>query len=117
MSNHPLIMAVEAPFLREDLPQIDSGDTVRVHVKVTEGNKERIQMFEGVVIRLYGSGINHRFTVRRITHGVGVERTFMMTSPKVEKVEIMKRAVVHHKNLYYMRGLTGKAARLRERRH
>jgi large subunit ribosomal protein L19 len=113
---HPLIKAVEEPQLREGLPEIESGDTVRVHAKVVEGNKERIQVFEGVVIRLYGSNLGRRITVRRIAHNVGVERTFMIHSPRIEKIEIVKRAVVHRKNLYYLRGLQGKAARLRERR-
>jgi large subunit ribosomal protein L19 len=112
-----LIDAVETPFFREDVPELESGDTVRVHAKVVEGSKERIQIFEGVVIRLYGSRLNSRFTVRRIAHNVGVERTYMLHSPRVEKIEVVKHAVVHRKNLYYLRGLTGKAARLKERRH
>ncbi len=111
-----LIDAVEASFFRQDMPVIESGDTVRVHARVVEGNKERIQVFEGVVIRLNGEKLNKHFTVRRIAHNVGVERTFLMNSPRIEKVEIVKHAVVHRKNLYYLRGLTGKAARLKERR-
>lgn len=111
-----LIKAVEAAQLRADVPTLESGDTIRVHAKVVEGNKERIQVFEGIVIRLYGTGLNSRFTVRRIAHNVGVERTFMLHSPRIDKIEVVKHAVVRRKNLYYMRGLTGKAARLRERR-
>jgi large subunit ribosomal protein L19 len=113
---HPLIQAVEQPFMRADAPELESGDTVRVHTKVVEGNKERIQVFEGIVIRLYGSNLNRRFVVRRIAHNVGVERTFMIHSPRIDKIEVVKHAVVRRKNLYFMRGLTGKAARLRERR-
>jgi len=113
---HTLIQAVEAAQLRTDIPEIQSGDTVRVHAKVVEGNKERVQIFEGIVIRRYGSGLGQRFTVRRIAHGVGVERSFMIHSPRLDKIEIVKHAYVRRKNLYYLRGLTGKAARLRERR-
>ena len=112
---HTLLQAVETPFIRTDMPVLESGDTVRVHTKVVEGNKERIQVFEGIVIRLAGTAINRRFTVRRITHGVGVERTFLLHSPRVDKIEVVKHAVVRRKNLYYLRGLTGKAARLKER--
>ncbi len=112
---HTLIQAVEEKFLRTDLPEVLSGDTVRVHTKVVEGNKERIQIFEGIVIRLSGSGINRHFTVRRITHGIGVERSFPFASPRIDKIEIVKHAIVRRKNLYYLRGLTGKAARLKER--
>ena len=113
---HTLIQAVEAEQLRDNLPVIESGDTVRVHAKVVEGNKERIQIFEGIVIRLYGTHLGHRITVRRLAHGVGVERTFMVHSPRIEQIEVVKHAVVRRKNLYFLRGLTGKAARLRERR-
>jgi large subunit ribosomal protein L19 len=111
-----LIDAVEASFFREDMPVIESGDTVRVHARVVEGNKERIQVFEGVVIRLNGEKLNQHFTVRRIAHNVGVERTFLLHSPRIEKVEVVKHAIVHRKNLYFLRGRTGKAARLKERR-
>jgi large subunit ribosomal protein L19 len=113
---HPLIQAVESPQIRSDIPVLESGDTVRVHTKVVEGNKERIQVFEGIVIRLAGTGINRRFTVRRIAHNVGVERTFLTNSPRIDKIDVVKHAVVRRKNLYYMRALQGKAARLRERR-
>src|SRR5215831_10370982 len=111
-----LIKHVEASHLRDDFPKLASGDTVRVHVKVVEGNRERLQVFEGIVIRLHGQGVNRSFTVRRITHGVGVERTFLLNSPRLEKIEVVRHAVVRRKQLYYMRGLSGKAARLRERR-
>ena len=111
-----LVRQVEAGYLREDMPELESGDTVRVNLKVVEGNRERVQVFEGIVIRLHGQGINRSFTVRRVTHGVGVERTFLLHSPRIDKIEIVRHAEVRRKQLYYMRGLSGKAARLRERR-
>jgi large subunit ribosomal protein L19 len=110
------VKQVEADYLREDVPTLQSGDTVRVHVKVVEGTRERPQVFEGLVIRMHGQGINRSFTVRAIKHNVGVERTFLVHSPRVDKVEVVRHAVVRRKQLYYMRGLSGKAARLRERR-
>ena len=116
MSVIPLVRAVEEAHFRADTPVIESGDTVRVHVKVVEGNRERVQVFEGIVIRHHGEGLNRSFTVRRIAHGVGVERSFLINSPRVDKIEVVRHAVVRRKNLYYMRGLRGKAARLKERR-
>ena len=109
-----LLTAIESAQLRKDVPELKSGDTVRLQVKVVEGNRERLQPFEGVVMRLRGSGVNRNFTVRRITNGVGVERTFLLHSPRVEKIEVLRRARVRRKQLYYLRGLTGKAARLKE---
>jgi large subunit ribosomal protein L19 len=109
-----LLFAVESAQLRHDIPEIRSGDTVRLQVKVVEGNRERLQPFEGVVMRLRGGGVNRNFTVRRITHGVGVERTFLLHSPRIEKIEVLRHARVRRKQLYYLRGLTGKAARLKE---
>lgn len=111
-----LLAAVENAQLRKDLPEIKSGDTVRLQVKVVEGSRERLQPFEGVVMRLRGGGVNENFTVRRITHGVGVERTFLLHSPRIEKIEVLRHARVRRKQLYYLRGLTGKAARLKELR-
>src|SRR5579864_8545948 len=111
-----LLAAVESTHLRKDIPEIKSGDTVRLQVKVVEGNRERLQPFEGVVMRLRGGGINQNFTVRRITHGVGVERTFLLHSPRIEKIEVLRHARVRRKQLYYLRGRTGKAARLKELR-
>ena len=110
------VKQVEAGYLRQDVPELQSGDTVRVHVKVVEGNRERPQVFEGIVIGMRGQGINRSFTVRAIKHNVGVERTFLLHSPRVDKVEVVRHAVVRRKQLYYMRQLSGKAARLRERR-
>ena len=111
-----LLAAVESAQLRKDIPEIKSGDTVRLQVKVVEGNRERLQPFEGIVMRLRGSGVNRNFTVRRITHGVGVERTFLINSPRIEKIDVIRHARVRRKQLYYLRGLTGKAARLKELR-
>ncbi|WP_220208204.1 50S ribosomal protein L19 [Reticulibacter mediterranei] len=109
-----LLAAVENAQLRKDIPEIRSGDTVRLQVKVVEGTRERLQPFEGVVIRLRSGGVNANFTVRRITNGVGVERTFLLHSPRIEKIEVLRHARVRRKQLYYLRGLTGKAARLKE---
>jgi large subunit ribosomal protein L19 len=100
-----------------NIPRLRSGDTVRVHNRIVEGDRERVQVFQGVVMRLTGSGGNARFTVRRIaSHGVGVERTFFMASPRLEKVEVVRHAHTRRKQLYYLRGRTGKSARLRGKR-
>ncbi len=101
---------------RTDLPDFGSGDTVRVHAKVVEGDKERIQIFEGVVIRRRRKGLASNFTVRKIASGVGVERTFPIHSPRLDQIEVVRRGKVRRKNLYYLRGLTGRAARIKERR-
>ncbi len=116
MSLPTLVRAVEEAQLRDDRPELESGDTVRVHIKVVEGTRERIQIFEGIVIRLRGDHLRRSFTVRRIAHNVGVERSFLLHSPQIDKIEVVRHNVVRRKNLYYMRGLTGKAARLKERR-
>ena len=101
---------------REATPRFGSGDTVRVHARVVEGDKERIQVFEGVVIRKRMKGDVSNFTVRKIASGVGVERTFPIHSPRVDRIEVVRLGKVRRKNLYYLRGLTGKAARIKERR-
>ncbi len=101
---------------RVERPDFGSGDTVRVHAKVVEGEKERIQVFEGVVIRRRSKGMVSNFTVRKIASGVGVERTFPLNSPRVDKIEVVRRGKVRRNNLYYLRGLTGKAARIKEKR-
>jgi large subunit ribosomal protein L19 len=111
-----LVRAVEERYLKSDLPEFGSGDTVRVHVKIVEGARERTQVFEGVVMRLRHGGVNKTFTVRRVTHGIGVERTFLLHSPRVERVEVIRRGRVRRAQLYYLRGLSGKAARIKERR-
>jgi len=107
---------LEREQLRADVPELRSGDTVRVSVKVVEGNRERIQVFEGTVMRLRGGGLNQRMTVRRIASGVGVERTFMVHAPRVEKIEVVRHGVARRAQLYFLRERIGKAATLRERR-
>lgn len=111
-----LIRSIEAEQFKE-IPQFSAGDTVRVHAKVVEGSRERIQVFEGVVIRRRGGGINENFTVRRIaSHSVGVERTFLIHSPRIDRIEVTRFGKVRRAKLYYLRGLTGRAARITERR-
>ncbi|MDD2554771.1 MAG: 50S ribosomal protein L19 [Syntrophaceticus sp.] len=111
-----IIKMVEQGYLKKDIPNFRSGDTVRVHVKVVEGGRERTQLFEGTVIRRRGSGLNETFTVRRVTHGVGVERTFPVHSPRLAKIEVMRKGRVRRARLYYLRQRVGKAARIRERK-
>ncbi|GIO53139.1 50S ribosomal protein L19 [Paenibacillus cellulositrophicus] len=100
--------------LRTDIPSFRPGDTLKVHVKVIEGSRERIQLFEGVVIKRRGGGIAETFTVRKISYGVGVERTFPINSPKIEKIEVARYGKVRRAKLYYLRELRGKAARIKE---
>jgi len=107
---------VESSHLRGDVPEFRAGDTVRVHVKVVEGNKERIQVFQGVVIGRRGGGTRESFTVRKISGGVGVERVFPLHSPVIDTIEVVRRGRVRRAKLYYLRSLQGKAARIRERR-
>lgn len=109
-----LIKSLEQDYLRSDIPQFRAGDTVKVHVKVVEGARERIQIFEGVVIKRRGAGLCETFTVRRIASGVGVERTFPLHSQRVDKIEVKRRGRVRRAKLYYLRKLRGKAARIRE---
>ncbi len=112
----PLIQEVEKRYLREDLPAFRPGDTVKVHYRIQEGEeKERVQVFEGVVIRKRGSGTGATFTVRKISFGIGVERTFPLHSPRIEKIEVVRRGKVRRARLYYLRGRYGKAARIKER--
>ena len=111
-----IIEALEKEQLRSDIPEFRPGDTVRVHAKIVEGTRERIQVFEGVVIGRQGSGIREMFRVRRISYGIGVERTFLVHSPRIDKIEVVRRGIVRRAKLYYLRGLTGKAARIKERR-
>ena len=111
-----IIQALEQEQLRQDIPDFRPGDTVRVHVKVVEGTRERIQVFEGLVISRKSGGVRENFTVRRISYNVGVERTFAVHSPRLEKIEVMRRGIVRRAKLYYLRNLTGKAARIREKR-
>src|SRR5215213_3642689 len=107
---------IERPFLRTDLPDFRPGDTVKVHVRVVEGNRERVQVFQGVVIRRSGGGARETFTVRKISFGVGVERTFPVHSPSISKLELVQRGRVRRAKLYYLRDLRGKKARIKERR-
>lgn len=108
--------AVESRLVRKEaLPEFRSGDTVRVHYKIVEGDKERVQVFAGVVIGIHRAGTRSTFTVRKISHQVGVERVFPVHSPRLVKLEVTARGKVRHSRLYYLRGLTGKAARIRER--
>ena len=111
-----LIRLIEEEQLRDDIPAFRPGDTVRVHVKIREGNRERVQPFEGVVIARRGGSSNATMTVRRVSYGVGVERTFFIHSPRIEKIEVVRRGKVRRAKLYYLRNLRGKAARIKERR-
>lgn len=111
-----IIEALDKEQLRSDIPEFRAGDTVKVYVKVVEGTRERVQLFEGVVISRSGSGVREMFTVRRISYGVGVQRTFPVHSPRLEKIVVARKGVVRRAKLYYLRNLTGKAARIRERR-
>ena len=108
--------AVDAAQLRDDIPAFRAGDTLKVHVKVIEGNRSRVQVFQGVVIRRQGSGIRESFTVRKVSFGVGVERTFPLHTPVIEKIEVLTRGDVRRAKLYYLRNLRGKAAKIREKR-
>ena len=110
------IRLVEAAQLKKDRGGFGPGDQVRIHVKVVEGEKERTQVFEGAVIRRRGEGLRASFTVRRISYGVGVERTFPVHSPRIERVEVVRRGRVRRAKLYYLRSLAGKAARIKEKR-
>jgi len=111
-----IIETLEKEQLRSDIPAFGPGDTVRVHAKIVEGSRERIQMFEGVVIARQGTGIRETFTVRRISYGVGVERMFPVHSPRIEKIDVVRKGIVRRAKLYYLRNLTGKAARIKEKR-
>src|SRR6187551_3607673 len=108
--------SLDAASLRTDIPPFRPGDTVKVHVRVVEGNRSRIQVFQGVVIRRQGGGIRETFTVRKISFGVGVERTFPVHSPVIEKVDLVTHGDVRRAKLYYLRGLRGKAAKIKEKR-
>jgi large subunit ribosomal protein L19 len=101
---------------RDDVPDFRAGDTVKVHVKVVEGTRSRVQVFQGVVIRIHGSGVGRTFTVRKVSFGVGVERTFPLNSPIYEQIEVVTRGDVRRAKLYYLRNLRGKAAKIKERR-
>lgn len=110
-----VIKAIEHEQLKEKVPVLDVGNTVRVHVKIKEGNRERIQVFEGIIIKKQGGGVNETFTVRKISYGVGVEKTFLLHSPNVEKVEVVRVGKARRAKLYYLRDRIGKAAKTREK--
>ena len=110
-----IIRELEKEQLRTDLPKLEIGDTVRVYVKVVEGNRERLQNFEGIIIKMQGGGIRRTFTVRRISYGVGVERTFPYHSPRIGRIEVVRHGVVRRAKLYYLRERTGKAAKIKDR--
>lgn len=111
-----VIQQLEREQQKKKVPALRAGDTVRVHAKVVEGTRERIQVFEGTVIRVAGGGLRQNFTVRRVTHGVGVERTFMVHSPRIDKIDVLRHGDVRQGRLYYLRGKVGREARIRERR-
>ena len=111
-----LIEAIQSEQFKQDIPAFRGGDTVRVHVKVVEGTNERIQIYEGVVLRRMGTGISEMFTVRKISQGVGVERTFPIHSPRIEKIDVIRLGKVRRARLYYLRERSGKSARIKERR-
>jgi large subunit ribosomal protein L19 len=111
-----VIDQIEKEQFKESVPELRPGDTIRVHAKVVEGTRERIQVFEGLVIRVTGGGLRMNFTVRRVTHGVGVERTFMIHSPRIDKIEVLRHGDVRQARLYYLRDKVGKEGRIKERR-
>ena len=111
-----ILDAVDAVSLRKDIPQFRAGDELKVHVRVIEGNKSRLQVFQGIVIRRQGDGVRETFTIRKVSYGVGVERTFPVHTPVIEKIELVKKGEVRRAKLYYLRDLRGKAAKIREKR-
>ena len=112
---NPVINELEKQYLKNEIPQLNSGDTVKVFVRIIEGNKERTQAFEGTVIKQHGSGINKTVTVRKVFQGVGVERVFLLNSPRIEKINILRRGDVKRSKLYYLRERSGKATRIKEK--
>ncbi|MFM8446690.1 MAG: 50S ribosomal protein L19 [Candidatus Nanopelagicaceae bacterium] len=108
--------ALDAASLRKDIPQFRAGDELKIHVRVIEGNKSRLQVFQGIVIRRQGDGVRETFTIRKVSYGVGVERTFPVHTPVIEKIELVKKGDVRRAKLYYLRDLRGKAAKIREKR-
>jgi large subunit ribosomal protein L19 len=109
-----LVKVIESEQLRSDIPVFNVGDTVKVHVKVVEGNRERIQVYEGVVMKRQGGGLSETFTVRRISYGIGVERTFPLHSPRLDKIEVVRRGKIRRAKLNYLRGRVGKRAKIKE---
>lgn len=113
---HKLIKELEQEYIKADFPEFNAGDTVTVHYRIREGNKERVQPFQGVVIQIKGAGTSKSFTVRKISDGIGVERIFPFNSPNIEKVIVNKRGLVRRSRIYYLRGLQGKKSRIKEKR-
>ena len=113
--NSTLIKKVSASQIRDDIPEFRTGDTVSVHIKINEGNKERIQLFEGFVLKRNGGGINETFTVRKISFGIGVEKTFLLNSPIISKIDVLKTGKVRQSRIFYMRERKGKSARIKTR--
>ena len=111
-----ILDAVDAKSLRKDIPQFRAGDELKIHVRVIEGSKSRVQVFQGIVIRRQGDGVRETFTIRKVSYGVGVERTFPLHTPVIEKIELVKKGDVRRAKLYYLRDLRGKAAKIREKR-
>ncbi len=111
-----VIQLLEADYRKKDVPPLRPGDTVRVHARVVEGTRERVQVFEGIIIGLSHSGLKASFTVRRVSHGVGVERTFLVHSPRIDRIEVIRHGDVRRAKLYYLRGKVGRGAKVRERR-
>ena len=111
-----LINEITSEYMKKDLPEFRPGDTVKVHVKISEGNNTRIQVFEGLVIKRQGAGISESFTVRKISYGVGVERTFPINAPVIDKIEVVRHGKVRRAKLFYIRSLSAKASRIKERR-
>lgn len=116
MMSHQLIHEITKEYLKTDLPDFRAGDTVKVHLRIKEGDRERIQIFEGLVIARHGGGISATFKVRKISYGVGVERTFPLHSPFIEKIEVVRKGKVRRAKLFYIRNLSAKAARIKELR-
>jgi large subunit ribosomal protein L19 len=109
-----IIRAIEAEQLRSDLPKFNVGDTVKVHIKIKEGTRERIQIFEGIVLKRQNGGLRETFTVRRISYGIGVEKTFPVNSPSIDKIDVVRRGKVRRAKLFYLRSRVGKAAKVKE---
>ncbi len=114
MITSPILAKLEQSQLRSDLPEFRVGDTVRVHYKIVEGEKERVQVFQGIVLKRHRAGVRSTFTVRKVSFGVGVERIFLQHSPRIDKVEVVSKGVVRRSRLFYLRDLAGKAARVRD---
>ncbi|HIS35376.1 TPA: 50S ribosomal protein L19 [Candidatus Scatousia excrementigallinarum] len=112
---NPIIDELEKPYMEKEVPDVNPGDTVKVFVRIVEGNKERIQAFEGTIIKKHGSGINKTITVRKVFQGVGVERVFLLHSPRIEKINVVRRGDVKRAKLYYLRERSGKATRIKEK--